>query len=70
MESWLSLVNFGHAIESLQGLVSKRYFNKIKTFSLIKSVAKKTFNKLETIRQGVLMADALQLWNLTATQER
>jgi hypothetical protein len=67
MESWLSLVKFGHAIESLQGLVSKRYFYKIKTFSLIKSVAKKTFNKLETIRQGVLMADALQLWNLTAT---
>jgi hypothetical protein len=50
MESWLSLVKFGHAIESLQGLVSKRYFYKIKTFSLIKSVAKKTFNKLEAIR--------------------
>ena len=70
MHSWLSFVKLGRAIESLQGIINIRYFDKIKTFSMIKSLAKKTFHKLETIRQKGLKSDALQIWNIIATQER
>jgi hypothetical protein len=37
---------------------------------LIKYLAKKTFHKLDTIRHKGLKSDALQIWNLIATQER